>query len=301
MNRPLTLFSLLALSVVSCSLSNPIPLGTDALDEARLQAASGDWEECWDTLRDLDSDDLDRSTLVEYSLLAGDAGWETERFGQSLRYYEQFLSLRGPAADSRLAEQRTFQLASEMLDGKHRTLKLFPNRWRGRSALQNLAAFVPESPYAPEALATVANYSYERERYDEAQLDYQLLLARYRNTEWGDLATFRLGMCGYYAAQDARTNRPLIQVSRQQLEQYMRLFPDGQFRAEAEGAVTELLEFEAEYFLYLAAYYDRIDYPTAAARYLREATNFEGTAASARASEELAAREASASSEEAGS
>lgn len=298
MTRNLVSFCALAALAASCSLSNPIPLGSDALAEARGYAAIGDWEESWDSLRDLDSDDLDRATLVDFSLLTGDAAWETERFSQALRYYEQFLSLRGPAADSRQAEQRVYQIASEMLEGKHRTLLLFPNRWRGRSALQNLAAFAPESPYAPEALATVANYSYERDRYDEAAVDYRLLLARYRNSEWGDLATFRLGMCGYYSSLDATSNRPLIEVSRLQLDEYLRLYPEGRFREDALAASAALFELEAGYYVTLADYYQRIDTPDATARYLRIASGYQGTQAAAQANERLAASAASARTED---
>jgi outer membrane protein assembly factor BamD (BamD/ComL family) len=294
--RNLIPFCALIAFAFSCSSSNPIPLSTEALAEAQAFIDAGDWEEAWDSLRDINSDDLDRATLVDFSLMAGDAGWATERFAQSLRYYEQFLALRGPAADSRLAEQRTFQVAIEMLDGEHPTLLFFANRWRGRSALQNLAAFAPESPYAPEALATVANFSYERGRYDEASVDYQLLLARYRNSEWGDLATFRLGMCGYHSARDASTNRPLIEVSRLQLNEYLRLYPEGQFRADAEAAAADLRELEADYYLGLANYYERIEVPEASARYLELARGFEGTAAAAEAMSRLQASPGSADS-----
>lgn len=293
MIRNLIPFCALIALALSCSSSNPIPLSTEALNEAQAYIDVQDWEEAWDSLRDIDSDDLDRATLVDFSLMAGDAAWETERFAQSLRYYEQFLALRGPAANSRLAEQRAFQIAVEMLDGEHPTLLFFTNRWRGRSALQNLAAFAPESPYAPEALATVANFSYERGRYDEASVDYQLLLARYRNSEWGDLATFRLGMCGYYSATDANTNRPLIEVSRLQLNEYLRLYPEGQFRADANAAAADLRELEANYYLGLANYYKRIEVPEASARYLELARGFEGTAAAAEANSRLQAISAS--------
>jgi len=294
--RNLIPFCALTAFAFSCTSYNPIPLSTESLGEAQAYIDASDWEEAWDSIRDIDSDDLDRATLVDYCLMAGDAAWETERFAQALRYYEQFLALRGPAADSRLAEQRAFQVSVEMLNGEHPTMMLFTNRWRGRSALQNLAAFAPESPYAPEALATVANFSYERGRYDEASVDYQLLLARYRNSEWGDLATFRLGMCGYHSALDANTNRPLIEVSRLQLSEYLRLYPEGQYRVDAEAAAADLRELEADYYLGLANYYERIEVPEASARYLELAGGFEGTAAAAEANSRLQATPASADS-----
>lgn len=284
MIRSLFLLGLLALLAPSCSSVNPIPLSVDALSSARAYAAAERWESAWDELGEIDSDNLDRATLVEYNRLMGDAAWETGRESRSLRYYERYLSMRGPAAESRVAERRVYEVASEMLEGEHRTMGIFTNKWRGRSALQNLAAFAPESPYAPEALATVAGYSYDRDRFDDAAIDYQLLLAHYRDSEWGDLATFRLGMCGYYAAQDASTNRQLIEASRSQLDEYVRLFPNGQFLTQAQEAREGLRELEANYYLMLANYYERIDVADASLRYLKKARTFEGTPSAEEAS-----------------
>lgn len=275
----------------SCSSTNPIPLSSAALDGAHAAAAEGKWERAWDLLRDLDSDDLDRATLVDYSKLTAEAAYETGREPAALRYYETYLQLRGPADDSRKAEERVLEIATEMLEGEHRSLWLFPNRWRGRAALQNLAAWSPESPLAPEALARVGEHDFERRRFDEAALDYQMLLSRYAASAWGDLATYRLGACGYQMALDAPTNLELLRSSRNQLDQYLRLFPEGEHVAEARERADALRIMEADYYLGLADYYARIDAPDASARYLRKAEGYDGTPAAAEASARLSRAE----------
>jgi len=286
------LLALGILAFASCSNVNPIPLGSDSLDSARVAAAAGQWEKCWDELRDLDSDDLDRSTLVEYHLMRGDAAYQTERYPTALRSYELFLRTRGPITESRHVEARVYELGSGMLAGKFRSVALFSNHWRGRAALLGLATWAPESPYSPDALAALGEDSFEKGDYDEAALDYKFLLEGYAGSEWSDLAAFRLGVCAAYAAQDAPTNRALIRAGRSQLAEYLSSFPSGQYRDEAQAALNDVIELEAGYYLGLADYYDRIDNPFAAARYLEQAADFAATEAGATAKDRLASRAA---------
>lgn len=251
----------------ACAIDNPIPLTSSVLDEARVAASTGDWDEAWDLLNDFDSEDLDRATLVEFHKLAGDVAWERERITRAVRHYENYLHLRGPGEESLLVEQRLFQAGLEMLDGDHRTMGIFPNRTRGRTTLQNLAGWSPESPLAAEALATVGEYSYENGFYREAATDFHLLLSRYRDSEWGDLATFRLGMCGFRRAMNSPTNLQLIQASVHQLENYQRLYPTGRYLEEVAGALEELSTMEYGYYQYLGEYYQTVGNDIAAQKY----------------------------------
>ncbi len=266
------LYSVALLFLVgACAIDNPIPLTSSALEEARAAAAIGDWDEAWDLLNDFDSEDLDRATLVDYHKLAGDVAWEQDRITRGVRHYENYLHLRGPGEDSLQVEQRVFQAGLEMLDGDHRTMGLFPNRTRGRTTLQNLAGWSPESPLAAEALATVGEYSFENGFYREAATDFHLLLSRYRDSEWGDLATFRLGMCGFRRAMNAPTNLQLIQASVHQLKNYQRLYPEGRYTTEAISALAELDGMEEGYYRYLGDYYQTVGNEPAANKYYAKA------------------------------
>ncbi len=265
--RSLTTAVALLFLTGACAIDNPIPLTSSVLDEARVAAMAEDWDEAWDLLNDFDSEDLDRATLIDYHKLAGDVAWERGRITRSVRHYENYLHLRGPGEDSLRVEQRLFQAGTEMLDGQHRTMGMFANRTRGRTTLQNLAGWSPESPLAAEALATVGEYSFENGFYREAATDFHLLLSRYRDSEWGDLATFRLGMCGFQRASNAKTNLQLIQASRHQLENYHRLYPSGRYFDEAASALQELEVMEQDYYRYLGEYYQTIGNEPAAQKY----------------------------------
>ncbi|NQU49390.1 MAG: hypothetical protein HQ519_12135 [Planctomycetes bacterium] len=267
------LLAAILLASTACSIANPIPLTSAALDEARVAAAREDWDEAWDLLNDFDSEDLDRATLVDFHKLAGDVAWQRERITRAVRHYENYLQLRGPGEDSRKVEMRLFQAGNEMLQGEHRTLGLFSNKSRGRVTLQNLAGWSPESPLAPEALATVGEYSYENGYYKEAATDFHLLLSRYRGSEWGDLATFRLGMCGFKRALKAATNIQLIQASNHQLQNYQSLYPNGRYLDESKGALEQLASMEIGYFEYLGEYYQTVGNENAAAHYFQKAAD----------------------------
>ena len=277
----------LLVSGSACSTANPIPLTSAALEEAEISASAGDWKEAWNLINDFDSEDLDRATMIDFHRLCGEIAWELEEVSRCIRHYESFLQMRGPGSDSRVAEERLFKLGNEMLEGEHRTMGLFPNRTRGRVTLQNLAGWAPESPLAPEALATVAEYSYSNGHYKDAAVDYQLLLSRYRASEWGDLATFRLGMCGFHRAHNSKTNLQLLSQSSDQMANYQKLYPSGRYATEAAAAILELLELQAGYFLYLGDYYMTVGNPAAARRYYERAATHSGTQSAMDASNKM--------------
>ncbi len=268
-------FSLGLLSVlaVACATPNPVPLSAESLAGIQALADAGEWEAAWDEVDAVDSEELDRATLIAFHSLAGMVAWEVEEWNSCLRHYEGFLRLRGPTADSRLAEERVFQIATELVDGQHKALGIFSNRWRGLVTLQNLAGWSPDSPLAAEALAHAAGYNFDRKRWNEAAVDYQLLLSRHRRSEWGDLATYRLGMCGYHTALDAPTNRPMISSSRHQLQTYLSMYPSGRYRDEALSALDGLLTMEYDYYVGLGDYYQRIGNAAGAERYYQIATD----------------------------
>ena len=73
-----------------------------------------------------------------------------------------------------------------------------------------------------------------------------------------------------------------------------RVIAGGKTGDEALDASRALNELEAGYFVQLADYYQRIEVPSATARYLEIAAGYEGTEAAAQASARLAVLPASA-------
>ncbi|KAA3604986.1 MAG: outer membrane protein assembly factor BamD [Planctomycetota bacterium] len=274
-------FPVLALILATaCSSPPPEPYSSADLAPVRAARDAGDWEEAWDLIEDLEREYFDRMSQGEFSRLAGDIAYEIENWDRSIRHYGEFLLFQGPTEDSRLVEQRLLEMGLDLLEGRRRAFGIFPDRGRGATILLNMAAWAPASPYASEALASVGEYHYSQEYFDEALEDYQLILRFHPNSEWADLATFRIGMCGFQQLDGPEVDGRLIDGSRSQLKQYLRTFPSGLYRQEAEEVVAELDEMSASHHLLIGEYYLEIGNLRGARQSFEEAAGRTGTDAS---------------------
>ena len=70
--------------------------------------------------------------------------------------------------------------------------------------------------------------------------DYQLLLRFHPDSEWADLAEFRIGMCGFLQIDGPWVDGRLIDTSLRQLKEYLRKYPSGLYREDAEEVVAAL-------------------------------------------------------------
>ncbi len=255
-NRTTAPFLLLLLA--ACS-SEPIePYSSADLQEARELYAQGELLDAYNALEDLKREYFDRPTQGEYSLLAGDIAYDREDWDRSIHHYEEYLLFAGVASEAERVEGRLYEMGLDLLEGERKAFGIFTDRTRGIVTLHNLAAWAPSSPWAPQALATAANYSFDRGEYNEAAIDYRLLLEQHAGSEFTDLATYRLGMCGYLQIDGPWVDRRLIEHSAAQLRHYLRHYPTGLFREDAQASLTDLERLGAERELMLGDYYARI-------------------------------------------
>ena len=277
----------LLLAAGACAGPEPEPLTADVLEEARRLADAGLVDRADDLLSDYEREDFDRVSQGQFSLLAGNIAYRNGDWDDAIRRYEEFLLFEGAAQDSRLAEDRLLELGLDLLEGRHRAFGIFPDRSRGIATLLNLAAWAPRSPRAPEALAHVGEYHFENRYFNEAREDYRLILQQYPRSEWADLAAFRLGMCNYLQIDKPTIDAKVINRSLNQLKQYMKLFPAGLYRDEAEVTIVELEELSAQHELAVGDYYEDIGNILGARRRYREAASRFGTEAAVEARRRL--------------
>lgn len=283
--RPLLLFALL---LAGACASDPVePLGAADLEGARLAVAEGQWEEAEDLLTDMEREHFDRVSQGEFSLLAGDIYYNLDDYKRSIRNYEDFLRFEGAAADSRRAEERLLEMGLYYLEGGGAALGVFTHRGRGEVTLQNLAGWAPASPAAAEALARLGEYHFQEREFEEAILDYRQILRFHRHTEWGDLATFRIGLAGYYQIKNPQVDGNLMRSSLSQLTRYLADYPSGLYRREAEDTVAKLEELLAAKELSIGEFYTAIDNVRGARYHYRLAAAIEGTASGQEARKRL--------------
>ncbi|MDP6850750.1 MAG: outer membrane protein assembly factor BamD [Planctomycetota bacterium] len=206
-----------------------------------LEAANEDRvSEVWSTLYRLDDDDFDRSSKIEFNLLAGDIAYLKEDWDQAIHHYEAYLLFGGAAGTSEVVEERLYSMALELLEGKRKALGIFTDRYRGVVTLQNLAAWAPNSPFAPRARVAAANYLFDSRDFDEAKLEYLGLLRYHPASEYSDLATFRLGMCGFEIISGPECDGELIELTINQFQQYLQGWPNGLYKDDAVRALFAL-------------------------------------------------------------
>ncbi|HEX9795043.1 MAG TPA: outer membrane protein assembly factor BamD, partial [Planctomycetota bacterium] len=174
----------------------------------------------------------------------------------------------------------------DLLEGRTKVFWIFSDRSRGASVLINLATLSPLGEHSAEALTRVGEFHFEDEDWQEAIDDYQLILRYHANSEWADLATFRIGQAGYLSLDGYWVDARLARQSLNQLREYLRRYPSGLYRAEAETTATALEENLASYDLEVGDYYEDIGNVRGARYHYRLAAGQTGT----RAAEEASAR-----------
>ena len=245
-------------AAAGCASPPDEPYSTADLEPIRTLLRAGELDEAWSRIDDLERNYFDPLAQGEYSLLAGDIAYLRNDWDEAITHYEQYLQFQGPAAQSAIVEARLFELGLDLIEGRRKAFGIFPDRSRGAVTLLNLATFAPLGPHSAEALAQVGEYHYSNHYYAEAIDDYALLLRYHRSSEWADLATYRLGMCGYQQVDGPWVDIKLIQQSLNQLKEYLKQFPSGLYRAGAESTVAELEELAARKELRLGDYYRTI-------------------------------------------
>ena len=281
-------FVLLLCGLSACQTPEKDPLASSDLAEVRALMAAGENGSAWRTLQGLEKEDFDRFAQAEYSQLAGDLAYKNGDFDLAIRNYENFLLAGATAQDSLQAAARLFEMGCAYMDGEVRILGVFSDSHRGVVTLQNLAAWAPDSPYAPECLARVAGAAFESNRFGEADADYKTLLRFYPNSEWADLARFRIGLCGLERVKGPWSDPKLIAQAMNQLETYLAQAPSGLHREEAIEAVSHLEELAAQHEVLVGDYYLSIGNIRGARLHFKEAAGRQGTSAAETANLRLA-------------
>ena len=263
----------------ACQTAEPDPLATSDLAEARALITAGEKWKAWSLLQDFEEEEFDRFTRAEYSQLAGDLAYENGDFNLAIQYYEKALLAGIAANNSRTTEARLFEMGCAYMDGDVRILGIFPDSNRGIVTLQNLHAWAPESPYAPECLARVASFAFENGRFAEASADYQTILRFYPDSEWADIAHFRIGMCGLERIKGPDSDPKLISQAINQLQAYLEGAPSGLHREEAKNGIARLEELSAQHEIKIGDYYLTIGNVEGARIHFEEAAGRQGTAA----------------------
>lgn len=289
----------------ACQSADRPPLGADALVQPRELHELGRDDEAWELLNDYEAEEFDLGAQREFNTLAGQVSDALGDWSRAVRFYEAAMTQPGPASEALAVEQRLLELGLELMEGRRRVLWIFTDRGRGIVTLENLAFAGQFRSTRAEAMARLAEHYYASGEFSDAALFYAGLLdPALAGLGYEDTAAFRLGMCAAQRVDETRLNGSLLLQGLDQFRAYLRDFPDGLHRAEAEQVAARMREQFGAFHLSLADYYRRIGNAEGERHHLliatgepvageREASEYlQGTAVAAAAAERLAALDA---------
>lgn len=239
----------------SCT-GTPQQLSIHDLAEAQRLADAGDFDAAEDILDTFDAADFDLPTQRDFNLLYGQVGDGLDNWNTSIRYYEAYMALTGPAQRAREAEQRLLDLGTLLIEGKLKVFWLFTDKSRGVITLENLALLGNDPHMRAEAMGRVAAYHFEEEDYDDAMVFYAgLLQPDFAGLGWEDSAAYQLAMCHYAQIKLRALNGPQVQFALEQFRAYLDRFPSGLHREDATRKFHICRDLLAQYHVMVGDYY----------------------------------------------
>lgn len=258
MKLHLILFLCVATVFGSCA-NTQRQLSIHDLSDAQRLVEIGDFDAAEDILDDFDAEDFDLPTQRDFNLLFGQVGDGLGNWNTSIRYYEAYMALTGPAQRARQAEERLLELGTQLIAGELRVFWIFTDKSRGVITLENLALLGNDPHMRAEAMARVAAYHYEEEDFDDAMIFYAgLLQPDFQGLGWEDSAAFQLAMCHYRQVKLRALNGPQIQFALEQFRAYLDRFPAGLHREEADTNYHICRDLLAQYHVMVGDYYQDI-------------------------------------------
>jgi outer membrane protein assembly factor BamD (BamD/ComL family) len=227
------------------------------LEQVREKFARQDFEGVDELTEELTSRVLEADAHQEALYYSGEALYALEERKDAFRSYQTLLedypySDYLPAVQKHVFEIGEFYLAGEM---SVVFKDLFSGRPFGVEVMREFAVAYPFSDLADDALERVAAYHFSRAEYDLASARYQHVVDDHPDSEWADLAAYRIGLCHFLSSRGSGYDRTPLRDAARAFRQYLASSRPRAFVAEAEAHLTESEEMLAEGELMVAELY----------------------------------------------
>ncbi|MCX6350222.1 MAG: outer membrane protein assembly factor BamD [Candidatus Aureabacteria bacterium] len=144
------------------------------------------------------------------------------------------------------------------------------------------------SDYSPRAQFNLAFALQEQGKYEEAELEYDLVKGNYPDSPVMPDALFQLGLCAREQSLGANYDQLEARKAVETFREFVRRYPDAPQVPRARELLNDLVGQEAEKVYDIGRYYERKDCPAGAAIYYRQVVEkFPGSSFAARAQERL--------------
>jgi len=175
--------------------------------------------------------------------------------------YEQFLKEYATSNRRRAVVEREYAIGQALEDQHQRS--------RAKDVMEAVAHNAANGPLADDALMFVGRAELDREYFEDARTNFDLVAQGYPKSKWNRAAIFMSGVTDLRHSRFAPDNEMLLERAQRAFEIYLRDQPDGQFADEAKKLLTECKEKEAQTLLDVAHFYEKRHAPAAAAVYYK--------------------------------
>lgn len=258
--------------VGGCAAPADVVDPVEQLEQARLALAAQRPESALELLLAIDADAVPRSAQArfDYSLALAYA-----QVGDASRAFARLATF---ADDHPMSEVRTevqallFSIGSTYARSDRYVWLFLDDRAWGKAVLEHLVTHYPNTPDRDDALHLIGDIAYENGDFEESTLRYQELIRDYLDSEWADLARFRVAMSQFKQLRGPGYDLSAMRIARSELQTLVDN-PPGRVELAREALETRDLvdEWIAAHHLITADYYRTLNNPTGERIYLERA------------------------------
>jgi len=217
--------------------------------------------------------------------MRGEAYFQGQSYYKAYTVFDAFLKDYPGGRNYRLALQREFEIGVAFLRGRRRRwlgLPVVSGEKTGLEVLRHVREHDPRGPLTDDCLALSADCRFRTEAYDEAELDYQMLVKDHPTSPFAAQAMYRIACCRLFRHTGDDYDVGLLRGAAQAFERFLRAYPKADQARQAAFYLERTLDRLARAILDTGRFYQKRGRDRAALTYYRRVVKeYPGTGAAA--------------------
>jgi outer membrane protein assembly factor BamD (BamD/ComL family) len=228
----------------------------EVLASARADYERGDYDRAYDFSQYIAESRPESRELDEARLLAADSMVAEGKLYKAFQQLKSLIEERPFTPHRAEVEEREFSIGITLFNDEGGFFgDVFSEKGHGVDVLTHFATTFTHNANAPDALRLVGGYYFDDQDWALALDQYSLLYNRYTESEWRDLAQFRIGMCHSLWVPGSDYDRTHMLMAERAFKTYLEREPPGTFHEEAVLELAHVEDRLAEKELKIAQFY----------------------------------------------
>jgi outer membrane protein assembly factor BamD (BamD/ComL family) len=192
----------------------------------------------------------------EAKYLLGEAHYRANDYSDSFDAFKVYAESYPVSNRAPCIQERVYAMGCAYLSGRRKSfLGLLSNRGVGEEMFTWLVQTYPNARRAPDAQWALGRYYVNEKDWPKATTAFDYLAKQYPNSEWYAGARYFTAYTRYRQVKGTRYDPGIVREARSRFVSYVKDFPTGQWRADAERLICILDNIAAQYLLNVANWY----------------------------------------------